>query len=67
MEGIILIESKSIKIWYRNKDQADELELVRTHIIYITLNTAFPYICKQCEPFYIIKVCQEPSCKINTL
>ena len=38
MEDIILIESKSIKIWYRNKDQADELELVCTHIIYITLN-----------------------------
>ena len=43
MEAIILIESKSIRIC--NKDQADELELMHTRIIHITLNTTFPYIC----------------------
>ena len=33
-----------------------ELELLRTRMDQIPLNTTFPYIYKHCEPFHFIKV-----------
>ena len=66
------IYSDFLTIFYQRRLNV-ELELVRTCISHITLNTIIPYICKHLEPFHIVKVCQEPffaklaHCSFKTL
>ena len=57
------IYSDFLTIFYQGRLNV-ELELVRTRISHIILNTTFPYICKHHEPFHIIKVCQEHFAKL---